>query len=67
MITDFRINEEGGLEGKAIPPAKWEEMYTKADVVAMLMDLYLLFSDCQTVEECFTILNKQIADLKKEQ
>ena len=36
----------------------------KADKVAMLMDLYLLFSDCQTVEECFAILNKQIVDLE---
>ncbi len=39
MITDFRINEKGELEGKVIPPAKWEEMYTKEQVVAMLTKL----------------------------
>ena len=48
---------------EAIPKADYEARL-KADKVAMLMDLYLLFSDCQTVEECFAILNKQIVDLK---
>ncbi len=39
MITDFRINAKGELEGKVIPPAKWEEMYTKDEVVAMLTEI----------------------------
>jgi len=39
MITDFRINAKGELEGKVIPPTKWEEMYTKDEVMAMLKDL----------------------------
>ena len=39
MITDFRINAKGELEGKVIPPTKWEEMYTKDDIVDMLTEL----------------------------
>lgn len=39
MITDFRINAKGELEGKVVPPAKWEEMYTKDEVMAMLIEL----------------------------
>lgn len=49
----------------AIPKDKYEQRL-RADMVGMLMDLYLLFEDCQTVEECFGILNKRIADLKGE-
>ena len=39
MITDSRINAKGELEGKVIPPTKWEEMYTKDDIVDMLTEL----------------------------
>lgn len=39
MITDFRINAKGELEGKVVPPTKWEEMYTKDDIVTMLTEL----------------------------
>lgn len=39
MITNLRINAKGELEGKVIPPAKWKEMYTKDEVVAMLTDV----------------------------
>ena len=41
MITDVRINAKGELEGKVNPPAKWEEMYTKDEVVDMLVEIQL--------------------------
>jgi len=41
MITDFRINAKGELEGKVIPPTKWEEMYTKDDIVDILTEIQL--------------------------
>ena len=40
------------------------ETRLKADMVAMLMDLYMDFEECQTIEECYGLLNRRIADLK---
>ena len=38
MVTDFRINEKGELEGKVEIP-QWDEMYNKDQVIDMLEDL----------------------------
>lgn len=51
MITDFRINAKGELEGKVILPAKWEEMYTKEEVIAMLTELKLEIEEIVKEEE----------------
>ena len=45
MITELRINTKGELEGKVIPPVKWEEMYTKEEVIAMLTEIQLEISE----------------------
>lgn len=41
-------------------------VFTKNEVIDMLMELFLLFEDCKSAEECQGILNKKVADLEGE-
>ena len=69
MITDFRINTKGELEGKVIPPAKWEEMYTKDEVVAMLTEILTDFDNLiepnSTRIDCESIIEQKIQALEE--
>ena len=75
MITDFRINSKGELEGKVIPPAKWEEMYTKDEVGAMLEELLEEFEKLDpnpelstyytAIDDCSNLTQQKIDKLKE--
>ncbi len=63
----YCIKAHDSLESTARKYRKLKAEYDNnlnADKLSMLMDLYKDFEDCQTVEECYGLLNRRIADLK---